>query len=543
MPTVPTRSGALTREGALEGGMQRSIASPTLLNGNADQLVQMGAGLTQLGNVGQAIQYRNDTDKAFRTEVAVKSAWMEADAELRKRYRGASVEGYKEEAQKWWDESPAKFGSDLSDGARGIASRSLQAARLQAQSSVTGYYTQEKDRGQAESWEAAKGIAIQEATTDMRPEVLATARKNLILKNSEYAATRGWSAEQLQVQNIKDANVLHTTIIGKLQDQDPAGAKAYYEQNRGEIDASQHAKIEKVLTTAVNEQEGKKLADALAGKPYDEVLQEVAKITSPELRKAASFHARQNQADIAVATSAREKAASDKVWQAVAKGARPNQLPASLLEQMDGKERVAINAHYEAEAKRRRSEAEGKPVKSDMRVIENLYSMPKDDFLNLRISTLGDKLSRADMEEQIKRQAALRDPKKAPEVVSMEQQVSATAQQMRIKDENAGAFKQAVYTELTAAAKANGGKELDYEARQKVIDRLTIKRDSWFSSNTRLYQVKGTPEEKAFVAKLGIDDVPRQDRALIEDALKRAGRPASEADILTMFKTKLSTQK
>jgi hypothetical protein len=213
--------------------MQRSIASPELFSGNADQIGQLGKATMQMADAGMVLIRQADTEKAFRAEVAAKSEWMTVDAELRKRYRGANVDGYKEEAQKWWDESPTKFAADLSPGARGIVSRSMQAARLQAQSSVTNYYTQEKEKSFAESWEAAKGVAIQEATTDMRPEVVATARKNLQLKNAEYAATRGWSAEQLQIQNLKDANALHGVMISKMQDQDPVAAKAYFVANRG----------------------------------------------------------------------------------------------------------------------------------------------------------------------------------------------------------------------------------------------------------------------------------------------------------------------
>lgn len=564
MPVVPTRTGASVQQAPLTGGQltgqralqsnQRSAVSAELLSGNAEQLSQLGQGLSRAANDFDVIGERMATDEAFRAEVAIKSEWMKTDAELRKRYRGSAVTGYQEEASKWWQEAPSKFGAELSPRARNIASRSLQAARLQAESSSLNYFTAETEKSQNESWEAAKGVALQEALTDMRPEVVRTALKNLEQKNADFAATRGWTAEQLKLQNVKDANLLHTTVIGKMIDTDPVTAKAYYDANRDEIDATRHAKIEKDLKGAVNDVEGKKLADSLAGKPYDEVLVEIANIEDPERRKAASFHARQNQADIAAATGAREKAASDKVWQAVAQGARMSQLPRAMLEQMDGRERVQLNQHYEAEAKRRVAEAEGRPVKTNMAVLENIYSLSKDEFLKLKISTLGDKLSRADTEELIKRQAAMRDPKKLPEIVSMEQQIAATKAQLRLKNEDAGAFTVAVQRELVAAAKV-AGKELDYDQRQKVIDRLTIQKGSWFGGGTRRFEVVGTKDQKDFDAlpevKTRLDEikkaeqtefaaeevkkVPAAARAEIEAALKAKKKPVTPENIIDLY--------
>lgn len=540
MPVVPTISGPSVRGKPLQGGMQRSIASKELFLHDSGAKAT-GEALTAVAGAFEAYTKRDDMDKAFRAEVALKSEWMTADAELRKRFRGSSVDGYVEEAKKWWDESPTKFGSELSPGARAIASRPIMAARLHAQSTTQEYFTQEKDRSQTEAWEAAKGVAIQDAGTDMRPKVVATTRRNLELKNAEYAATRGWDADQLAVQNLKDAGVLHGVVIGKLQDTDPEAAKAYYSANKTEIDVRQHTSIEKALDSAVNEKEGKRMADSLAGKPYDEVLQELAEIENPELRKVASFHARQNQADIASAVTAREKDASDKVWQFVAKGAGLSQLPASLLSQMDGKERVQVVQHYNAEAKRRLVEAEGRAVKTDMRVLDNVYNLPDDQFLKLRISTLADKLSRADTRELIKHQAKLRDPEKVPDVASMEQQVGAAA--AGLKNERAGAFKSAVYRDLNAAAAANGGKEPTFDEREKIIDRLRVAKDKFWSADKQFFEVKGTPEEKDFLDGLTIDDVPHADRGLITDSLKRGGYPVTDKNVTDVFRKKLGTKK
>jgi hypothetical protein len=99
-----------------------------------------------------------------------------------------------------------------------------------------------------------------------------------------------------------------------------------------------------------------------------------------------------------------------------------------------------------------------------------------------------------------------------------------------------GQFDSAALTAIDAAQKANGGKKLSYDDRQKVVDRMMVTGSypggNWFSPD-RFYSVAGTEKESKFAPK-----VPDDERAKIEAALTRAKQPVTDDAVMKLYKLK-----
>jgi len=92
----------------------------------------------------------------------------------------------------------------------------------------------------------------------------------------------------------------------------------------------------------------------------------------------------------------------------------------------------------------------------------------------------------------------------------------------------AATFRRAVQDNLTALEKAQQ-KKATPEQQQQVIDALMRKvatPGGWF----------GSSEKRRF--EVGIDDVPKEEKAKIIDALTRAGRPINDALIIDLYSRK-----
>lgn len=153
-----------------------------------------------------------------------------------------------------------------------------------------------------------------------------------------------------------------------------------------------------------------------------------------------------------------------------------------------------------------------------------------------------DKLSNNDFQELAKMQGAVRkgDPdKELSHVGSVNQMVDRTLTTLGIDPtpkpstsptSDAGrsaAFRRAVQDDLTAFEKQKGSKATP-EEMQKIIDRLTREvagTGGWLSKSKRVFEMK-------------IGDVPKEERAKIEDALKRNGKPITDQAIIDLYSRK-----
>lgn len=526
MPRLPTYDGPQVEQRALSGGFQD--AGPAMAQGRA--LQGLGRALGGVAEDIDRVALRAETDAAFRAETEIKAGWLQHDQDLRKRFRGANAAGYEEAAREWWGKAESEFGGKLSPRARQLAARSLTAARGQALTGAIAYVNAETERSQEESFHASKGVEIQRALADLRPEVVATSRGLLLEQNARQGALKGWSPEKLQLENLRDTTVLHGSVITKMADADAKGALAYFNAHKDEIDATKHETYRKALETAGRLE--------LAQTTADDVMQRFTDLGEAMAHVEKSFSGEDERAiksEVASRFSIKKAAEAERqdtlLGQALVEVESTGRVRPSTLNALEPKHQATVMNRMQAEARFRRAEARAAAgdaaakVKTDwgtyIALRERIAAGEKVD-----VKGYVDKLAGGQIEQLLDLQLRRADPKKAPEAVSMEQQMGAALSMLKIKpsDPKAGLFKSRAFDEFQAYARAHDGKEPPYEERQKIIDRLSIERDDWFGS-TRYFEVAGTGKAADFTP-----EIPDTDRATLVASFQKRGVPKPTDD-------------
>jgi hypothetical protein len=384
------------------------------------------------------------------------------------------------------------------------------------------------------------------------PTVVATEAQMLRTRTIGFMRQRGASDEEIQQALLTNSTKLHAQVATAMLRRDPVSAKAYIDANKGSMDPVQFERLSAVADDAALDTEAKRSADSWAGMPMAEQLQKVAAIDDPKLREKTRLFVRQNQADIEAARSANERAVSDEVWQLVANGTPLNRLPPDLLAQMDGRERVAVNQHYQAEARRLREEAQGRSVKTDPGLFAQLWELPRDQFVAERLSKYVDRISQADMKVLLNRQDDMRAPEKQWDAATKDQQIRTaenllglTSKDQEKKGQFASMAYQAFDTFLTENKRAPS-----YAERQKILDDLTqevaVPGFLWDSTKPAFLL---TPKDQERIQRRAANETPAAsaapaparipmtqninsgDRRLITQALRAEGIPVTEENI------------
>jgi len=183
----------------------------------------------------------------------------------------------------------------------------------------------------------------------------------------------------------------------------------------------------------------------------------------------------------------------------------------------------------------------GQPVETNWNVYADLRdaaSRAPQEFAKTDLRAYSMSLAPAQREQLLDLQEKLRDPKNAPSVASLDAQLATAHNLLGFKAndrEKKGQFDSVVMQEI-AAEQARKGSVLTYEERQKVLDRLMTTGEvpsTFWNSSKRLYEVTGTEDVNAFRAKPS--DV---EKAKIQAALKRAGRPVTDAEVNRLYRMK-----
>lgn len=354
MPQIPTYNGPQARTEALRIVPQQGASTDAAFGGTqARQLGNFGEALQRTGQQGLEaafkIQDREDADAAFRAETALKAEWLQFEQNARKR-QGRDAQGLITETEGWWAQAEEKFNKDLNPRQQRLLANSAVRLRQQTLAGMAEYENVQMERSHDESWAASKVTSISAAAANPKPEVIATTVAELQKKNAYQAARKGWSPEQLEAANLKDTTTLHTNVIRRLVAQ-PSGAKAaqeYFDTHSKEIDGTLYDEIEPVIKKAVTEQTAKETADSLSGVSLEDGLKKIGEIEDPELRSATRQAFLLNKKDEELIQQARERGASDRVWQAIANGRKPTQAD---LAAMDGRERIEVTKYFDAKAK------------------------------------------------------------------------------------------------------------------------------------------------------------------------------------------------
>lgn len=539
------------------------IAEQQNLDVTKNQRALAGA-LVQTGDVIDRIDMREANSAAQQAQIEVRDRWSAFDAELRNKYKGGNVDvrgengevvdSVEQQTENFWKAEKERLTKALNPRARQIAAAQLANIQGQAINQTRQYGSRERERHQTEVFTGFKQTEIQSAAASGDPTKADAAATLIQAENAKHAALYGRPPEWVAAETQKDLQVLHSSMVrGLLEGDNPERAREYLDKHKDQLGAM-GAELATKVDNVVADVNGRKMADSLANLPYAEALTQVSAIEDPKVRKAARLQLQQNEADKVTIRAGQEKAASDAVWQQVAQGVPLSKLPRAVMDQMDGRERVALVDHYAAEARRRITEAKEGSVKTNMATLEDIYALPKDEFLKLRISTLQDKLSRADQEELIKRQAKLREPGEDVKVATREQQVAAAMDLLKLdsKDQaKKGLFRKA-FNDQVAVFAAEQKREPNYTESQEILSRLTRERKAGWFSTQRYFeavgtgdaakfdpppaQAPGTPARPAQARSNTIVNINGSDRALITKALRAEGVTITEDAIQQRYR-------
>lgn len=540
MATVPTVGGPSVQQGGLPDAYQS--VSKGLGNAGAAQ-AQLLNQATQAGQAfGQQFereQQRNDIDAVFRAETAMRDDYLNFEREELGK-NGVNAKGATERANQWWGEARAKYGEGLTERQAYAFRMNAEKLRVASKGTLGRHEQHQADQSLKESAQARIGAAVDSAILDPTPERVEASK--LAIREAVAAASNlaGHTPEIKAEKTAEAMSLMHKGIVMRLVDNDPDAAKAYFYGNKKEINGATQVTLEKVLERGGLLTEAQNAADEIASKFGDmgAAMKHIEETYSGEKEKAVKAEVldrftRTQQSKNQMSQTAYETALLHTV--------QGQKVPGSVWAQMDDGHKAAIIEKREAEAKARRAEAEGRAIKTDFTTWEKINRLAAEnprDFMSLDLGRYADKVSKQDLMEFSNLQRKFKtSPDEAKGAATLAQQIDATVEQLRLDGmqgaERRGQLKKNIYDALEQAR--TRGETLDYEGRQKIIDRqiveVTVPGFIW-GSTKRAYEVTPAEASKARIK------VPADDRKLIEQALKAKGIQVTDDAVLNLYKRK-----
>ncbi len=524
---------------ALPGVKQETIVTPGLVDAGAVAQMETGKALEGAGAAwgvaARRMQERQDADMVFRAETAVKTDYLDFENQVRER-KGQNAWGSTQDAAKWWEDKTQEHAENLeNDTQRKLFQQQAAKYKLQSLDTISKHEADERKRSLDESAQASIVSSINLASANYtNPDAVAGAKSDILKRTQVLSQLNGWSPELRDAKQADYLTNFHSQIIQNQVDKDPVGAKAYYEANKAEINGSVQDKLDKVLKIGGMKTVAQQYADQVeaAGLTEQEAITGARKKFEGEQEDHAVLEVKTRFREKVEATELRQKKAGDTAWDIYAKTKNLNAVPASVINEMDGKVRLAL----EQEA---RDAAAGTKVHTDPGVYYDLRKMAvtePDRFQNLDLRAYFPKLDEGDREKFID----LQHPGKLKEAATLDGQLSNMHDQMGwgASDKDKKGNFDRVVTQAISAEQKQKGKDLTFDERQKVIDRMVIQgklQNSGVIYDTRgkYYEFAGQENANTFVPK-----VPDAERTKIEAALTRAKRPVTDAEVLRLYRLK-----
>jgi hypothetical protein len=526
-------------------------APPSAFGGAAaSQTLQAGDALMRAGTVVSDIaidlQERENATMIFAAESAVKNDYVAFDAEQRKR-KGLNAKGVTGETDKWFADQGKQHSEALgNDRQREIFGQQLARMRTQAMQSASSYEAQEGERALADSTQASivgsiniaaaaanEGRISADPTTEV-PGPVPQVKRDISTHIAVLAKLNGWSPEKVKVETDRYTTIMHKQVIGALVDSDPTNAKHYYAANRDEIDGTERAQIEEVLRKGSVRQQAQEATDAIFEKGLSEreAFAYVRENYEGEAEDEINQRVRMRFAEADQIRERGQRRAADEAWSLYASRRNLDDVPTTLLDRMDGRDIETLRDHAQRTAT-------GKQVVTDPTTYYGLRSMIQQNpagFAALDLRRYVGQLSPADFEEFVKLQTGT--PAERTDASTLQQQLAVTHNLLELKGEDAakkGMLDKAVIDTVNAE-QVRLGKKLNYDERQKIIDRMLIEGDvsrGFFNdSEGRYFEAAAAGTGATFVP-----NIPDADRDTITTKFKaKTGREPTDAEITDIFR-------
>jgi len=208
--------------------------------------------------------------------------------------------------------------------------------------------------------------------------------------------------------------------------------------------------------------------------------------------------------------------------------------------------RAAILNRQQAEARARRAEAAGRPVKTDYSLYLDLRQQAieqPEKFARLDLKQYVDRIGGAQLEQLVDLKAKTSaEPKSLREATTLTQQMNATMGALNIrKAEAKGKFLSFVQSAVDDATRAKG-KPLGFDERQKIIDEAVLQGPDpdrflpW--GERRMFEL--TPEQRARFQPNAATDAPATEIEALNEALRAQGLAQTPANRLALYTRAMS---
>lgn len=547
MPRVPAYD-AQVEARPLPGFRQESVATPALLGGAYDSVAQASKGLSDFGAGVSAVAYNMQERENARVVQGLEAVRIEKmianEADIRQNRQGEKAKNVTVDVKDWWDKAAEEDAPALTnDAQRELYKRRISAHRNQSLKNVSSFEAQQNEHAADLDHVANNKAQIDAAAASTAPEDIAIAKMRLLKNNEFYAWRKGLPAGKdgqpgvLDVMNKEDLTRLHESVIRNMVNDRPAEAQVYFEENKKEIAGGRYDELSKLLKTGAIRVTAQGFTDTArkSGMTETEALKEARSKYEGETEHAVVQEIRTRYGEDAAIKRQSQHDAADAAYGIVAKTGKLSDVPATVLEAMDGQARYALQERVK-----------GKMPETDWNKYSELREMARtkpEDFLALDLRSYDPYLGKAEREGLLDLKDRLSKPAAQHDVATLENQLGNAHDLMKWKasdKEKKGRFDTAVQSAVRNEEKLTG-KRLDYDARQKVIDRLLISGDingPWYQGGLggtrQFYEVLGTPDAEKFVP-----DVPSVERKKIVDALTRAGKPVTDAEVVRLYKRKV----
>ena len=379
---------------------------------DAEARAKTNLGQSMVG-FGEALAKAKIKDDKFQVEDAT-TRLQQRRLELRDgdggftTYKSADVAGDKEfntAHMTKFDDAAKEISDSLgNDEQKAMFAARANLGRVGHNSDLINHVTRERDAFNAQVYKGGIASEIDVAGADYqikgKVDIALLRTKQLTTAEADRLKLSEDARKMLFKENA--SNIHETVIRTAIDDGNHMYAKDWYKKNQKHVLGNRQAGIEKLLRASGVRADSQEAADEFVTK-YEtegEALAAARKIKDPEVRDATVTRLKARFGEAAQELDASQKAAGEQAWSIFGVDKDINDVPVSLLEDMDGKERVALEG---VAAKI----ASGTKVETDWGAYYGLKEMVANDpvaFKNLNLMGYANHLGNTEMKELIKLQ-------------------------------------------------------------------------------------------------------------------------------------------
>ncbi len=366
----------------------------------------------------------------------------------------------------------------------------------------------------------------------------------------QNAAGKPAALVQLEIQDARSKT--HSEVVNRmLANGQDLTAKAHFEKNRDMFTGEDAEHLEKALKEGSLRGESQRQSDAILARTSDmpTAMAKAKAIQDPQVRDAVSERLKSEFGIKKQAQDQRVENLHRLATDIIDKTGNVDKIPPTTWSQFSLSERSQLKSY----AKMRREGTEPETDWNDYYGLKMMASTPagKDDFKNMNLLVYRNKMADSEFKEITNLQTGLRNgDEKATKTLDgfqTDQQIvndsllsagiDATPKPDSNEAPKVANFRRQVDIQVRQIQERTGKKATNEEV-QGVVDNLMVKgvtEKGWFwDTKKRAFEV-GAGEK----LEVNIKDIPKADRAKIEDALKRRNIAVTEEKILEVYSRKL----